>query len=355
MNKQIIEEAAEWFVEFNTGEPERATKQAFDEWLRKSPEHVRAYLELLPMWEDAAAASSASSVSADELIAMGRRPDNLIAWSGPRDSTEPSDVPRSDAFEAKRRARHFGSSALRFTLAASLVLIFVVGGIFWSQSLRGEVYTTGIGEQRTIPLADGSTVELNTDSRVRVLLSDHRRDVELAYGQALFHVAKDAARPFIVASSRARIRAVGTEFDVYRQEAGTTVTVLEGKVAVLSDVGPDDLLAPKGTPVSAGEQLTISAPIVIAQSAGPKRANVAAATAWTQHRLLFESTPLPEVVAEFNRYNRRRLIIEGRVLDNFNVSGSFASADPASLLRFLEAQPGLVVREATEGIYISKQ
>jgi len=87
----------------------------------------------------------------------------------------------------------------------------------------------------------------------------------------------------------------------------------------------------------------------------PKRANVVAATAWTQHRLVFDSTPLTMVAAEFNRYNTRHLIVEEKGLREFHISGSFASTDPSSLLRFLESQPGLTVHETAADIRISSQ
>jgi transmembrane sensor len=355
MNKQIIEEAAEWFVEFNTGEPEPLRKQAFDEWLRKSPEHVRCYLELLPLWEDAALRPTSDTTSVDELIALGRRPDTVIAWHGTQDATTRGHLKVRSALHGKRYRRRLNAVSRRFVLASSMVMVFVIGTILWSQSIRGQTFTTAVGEQRTVQLTDGSSIELNTDSRVRVRFGDHQRDVELTYGQALFHVAKDPTRPFVVASDRSRIRAVGTEFDVYLRNSSTTVTVLEGRVAVLSDERRDDSGARLATPVSAGEQITIDAPIVGAELSSPKRTDVTNATAWIQHRLRFESTPLPQVAAEFNRYNTRHLIVNDQRLRDFHVSGSFASTDPASLVRFLEAQRGLVVRETHDGIYISQQ
>lgn len=352
MNKQIIEEAAEWFVEFSTGEADRTTKQAFDEWLRKSPEHVRVYLELLPLWEDAALPVPGEHSSADELIAWARKPENIVPWSGTRDSKELGENSNRTNRTAERPP---GSRPLlpRSALAACVALaVVVVGSVFWSLT-RGETYATGVGEQRIIKLDDGSTVELNTASRVRVHFSAHQRDLDLVAGQALFRVAKDPTRPFIVASNDTRIRAVGTEFDVYRRESDTTVTVLEGQVAVLNNTArgaAGDLAA---TPLSAGEQITVKASMAAASPPLPKRANVVATTAWTQHRLVFDSTPLTMVAAEFNRYNTRHLIVEEKGLSEFHISGSFASTDPSSLLRFLETQPGLTVHETTADIRIS--
>jgi len=102
-----------------------------------------------------------------------------------------------------------------------------------------------VGEQRSIALADGSIIDLNARSRIRVRLSKDERDVELLQGQALFHVAKDNSRPFVVRSDTTVVRAVGTEFDVYRKKNGTVITVLEGRVVVESPYAATDQLSPR--------------------------------------------------------------------------------------------------------------
>jgi transmembrane sensor len=271
------------------------------------------------------------------------------------------------------------------------------------------MYVTRIGEQKLIHLADGSTLELNSRSRVRVHFSDAERDVDLLEGQALFRVAKDHARPFIVRSDATLVRAVGTQFDVYRKVSGTTVTVVEGRVAILPaglsretslQVTPEPIRSPgvTSTPsssaphsshssqglgaalttsgphtqqasnadlfpgsadaegehaifLSAGEQVTVTA----AAPPQPTPANVAAATAWTQHRLVFNGTPLTDVAQEFNRYNIRQLAVSNVELEQFHVSGVFSSTDPTSLLRFLRAQRGIRVVETDMEIRISKE
>jgi transmembrane sensor len=354
MNKQIIEEAAEWFVEFSTGDPDRSTKQAFDAWLRQSPQHVRVYLELLPTWEDAALPLPGQSASAGQLIAWARQSESVVSWHGTRESTAPAAIAAVINCQAARSPSKSRLPRIRLAWAASMVLATVGAFLFWSFNFKGQTYTTGIGEQRIIKLDDGSTVELNTASRIRVHFSKHQRDIDLSQGQALFHVAKDRTRPFIVASNVTRIRAVGTEFDVYRRESGTTVTVLEGQVTVLNNSARTNAGTADATPLSEGEQITVNAP---AAAAPPSRrhTNVSTAIAWTQHRLIFDATPLTEVAAEFNRYNTRHLIVEDKGLSDFHVSGSFASTDPSSLLRFLEAQHGLSVHESTADIRISSR
>ena len=108
-----------------------------------------------------------------------------------------------------------GSAVTRlFAFVATLALLACIAAAFlWIDSDASRTYSTGIGEQRTIQLVDGSTVELNARSRVKVRLTEHRRDVALIEGQALFRVAKDKQRPFVVRAGDAPVRAVGTEFE----------------------------------------------------------------------------------------------------------------------------------------------
>jgi transmembrane sensor len=231
------------------------------------------------------------------------------------------------------------------------------------------VYATDIGEQRTVRLADGSTVELNALSRITVTLSKTLRDIELTRGQALFHVAKDGARPFIVQSEGVTVGAVGTQFDVYRKRNGTTVTVLEGEVAVVpkrdsraereEDSAPsilgsrsDEAAGTNGATilVSAGEQVTVTPHDVQRRH----KADVAAATAWVEQRLIFDATPLGDVADEFNRYNTRKLVIADPALRSVGISGVYSTADPASLVGFLRAQPDLHVTETDAEIRVTR-
>ena len=82
---------------------------------------------------------------------------------------------------------------------------------------------------------------------------------------------------------------------------------------------------------------------------------MAAATAWTQHQLVFDASPLSDVVDGFNRYNTHQIVIEDRALDDFHVSGVYSSTDPASLVRFLRQQPGIDVIETDEGVRITRK
>jgi len=251
--------------------------------------------------------------------------------------------------------------------------LLAISAILFLQNFRAPTYAAAIGEQRSLTFADGSTVELNSRSKIVVRYSKQERRVELLQGQALFRVAKDVARPFIVKTGATLVRAVGTEFDVYQKREDTVVTVVEGRVAIMTShaaaladhdvpaaaLGPrqSNLEFPAIAPgqignilVAAGEQLTVT-PKRIQIAEHP---NIASATAWTQRQLIFESASLADVADEFNRYNERQLIVGDPRLETFHVSGVFSSTDPASLIRFLRARPELRIVETGSQIRIEK-
>ncbi len=389
LNKQIIDEAAQWFVEINEGDAGAVTREKFHAWLSLSPQHVRAYLKILPIWEEGAQLDTGANGDPAALIAWAKAANNIVPLAVPGSAegevdgaaqvsgldvgtaiATPTAAPAMTAVASANAGRAPGRplfSARRLAIAASL-LIAAGGFLAWQWSLRG-MYATGIGEQRLIALEDGSQIELNSRSRLKVRFTGRDRSIELIAGQALFQVAKDPTRPFVVRSGRTSVRAIGTRFDIYRKKDDTVVTVVEGKVAI-SPLSAPELArvsmpreqistgrAPSESPAARIVTLVAGEQIVVAPHALPKpaRANVAVATAWTQQRLVFFRTPLTEVAEEFNRYNTRQLVVKDPGLEAFHVSGTFSSTDPASLIRFLRAQPGLQVSEVGSRIEIAAQ
>ena len=439
LSPQIVEEASDWFVEFSEGNVDVTARERFDTWLRRSPEHVQAYLKITALWEDAPMLQKSRTLASKELVARVLAEGNIIALQVPEpDALMPSSAAapptaassasqqednvsaRSTRVPALEERRPVSSTAPRRFLVASperragsrlrplaiaAALLITIGASTWFYFQRG-TYSTAIGEQRSLRLDDGSTIDLNSQSKVRVRFSEHRRAIELLEGQALFRVAKDKSRPFVVATDNTHVRAVGTEFDVYRKTSGTVVTVLEGRVAVLSDLKPmvgaeqseahpqrkgdgeapqigkveasstgavakivtiphaptTDASMPETLPtplaprdgeivLAAGEQLTVTSQAV----SQPAPADVAVVTAWTQRKIAFQGAPLSEVVDEFNRYNTRRLVVSDPDLKSIKISGVFSSADPDSLLRFLRDLPNIKIHETDQQILISRK
>jgi transmembrane sensor len=209
-------------------------------------------------------------------------------------------------------------------------------------------YVSGIGERRVIHLEDGSTVTMNTRSRMRVWLTPRGRDIELLEGEALFAVAHDARRPFRVHVGHTVVEAVGTAFSVYRGEHGTKVSVVEGRVKIFAyqspaplilnpnavawtDVGASDFeRPPPPIPVSAREEAQVSrdgsAEFDVERKAVTQE-QIDHHLAWVNGQLIFENATLAETIEEFNRYNRRKLRIGDPTLAQIHLGGAFSSTN----------------------------
>ena len=351
MNTQIREAAAQWLVEFRTETPGVGARRQFAAWLCTSPEHIRAYLDALAVWEDASCYDQQRQVDIDALIACART-DHKITDLRPDDGPEMvADAPGPEKHDlhaiVSRKPglrRHLG---LR-TAIAVLLSLFINGAVTWFATDSHVAYTTQTAEQRSVPLTDGSRVDLDARSNVRANFTSHERAVELQSGQALFRVSKDPLRPFVVRVNDVRVRAVGTEFNVNRTELYTVVTVLEGRVAVIASRSSAEAVS---VTVEAGQRTTIKGDAI----AVPQDVDTALATAWTRGLLSFVATPLPEVAEEFNRFNSRRLVIASHELFDFHVTGTFRTSNPESLadfVLFLRKQPGIEVLEKGDQINV---
>lgn len=362
LSPQVLAAASSWFVEFNEGEVSVSQREEFVQWLRDSPEHVRAYVQISAHWEEGRTLGRKDGLTVEQLMELGCSD----AKSLPLDREWGSLFPAEDEGRAAYVHQSRSKAQWVLPLAAS---IFILAASFWLYERRN-LYETEIGEQRSIKLADGSTIDMNSRSRVRVNFSPSGRDVELLQGQALFSVAKDKVRPFVVHSDDTQVRAIGTRFDVYRKATGTVVTVVEGRVAVSNDsiipstseVRPEIQSRPgavaakpiaRADPsiieLAAGQQLTLTQ----AEIKIPTAVDVTAATAWTQKQIIFRDAPLTEVVEEFNRYNTRKMRIADPDILSIRISGAFSSTDPTSLLRALDLMGAFSIQETSDEVRIS--
>jgi transmembrane sensor len=219
--------------------------------------------------------------------------------------------------------------------------------------------TTDVGASRKIELADGSVVKLNTDSSLATAFGSNERRVRLAKGEAFFQVAKDARRPFVVEASGVGVRALGTAFNVRVRAESVEVLVTEGRVRVTPEPAAASATSRPvsghgigSAEVGAGERVIVSRGAVAAEKnvAGIPVARMPAeemrrALAWQAQRLDFSDTPLSEMVAEFNRYNRHQLTVSDPEPGARRFGGSFRADDWAGFVRVLRENFGMVAEE----------
>jgi transmembrane sensor len=324
----VSEQAAQWRVAFDTATPSAAERREFVEWVTRGPERVEACLRI---------ARVHSAVSRADVRWPATSAEDLVrdALAAPDDSVVPL-----RPHDSRQRETTHRRPTLRWVtaLAASVVVAACLG--WWFLQARPEQFQTKLGEQHSFLLADGSRVTLNTASQIEVRLRADHRDVRLLQGEALFEVTHDAQRPFDVYAGPVAVRDVGTRFDIDRRATRTTITVVEGRVALIAADSRTGTL-----PVlSARDRVSVD-------SAGPGAVehdvNLAETTAWMQHELVFHHRPLGEVADEFNRYNVGRIQIRSSALRAQEVTGTFRSNDVASFVAVLAGLPG--VRMVADG------
>jgi len=234
-------------------------------------------------------------------------------------------------------------------LAVAVIVLLGLAVTWFEQNFpSGSTYATTKGGFQQIVLNDHSTLELNTDTEVRVAMTRSLREVKLIRGEASFDVAHDAARPFVVVAGDTAVRAVGTRFDVRRFDGSVEVTVNEGRVAIGTSAALIKLgaIVPPSMPtVSAGETAVAGG---VGVKLRPISAEVAARKlAWQDRMLAFDAEPLAQVVAEFNRYNDRELVIRDPTVASLKIGGYFRPTNLDAFVKVLESNFG--IRATAEG------
>jgi transmembrane sensor len=329
-SRQIEQVAAEWLARGDAGAWSARDRQALDAWLGERTEHRVAFLRLQSAWQEAgrlqalAAGLPAGAMPARAPPAMEHgRPGSL---PGPPDLHRITFAPRATARAGRWRRG----------MAAALMLA-VVGSMAWGGwQLSGRQqasYASGVGELRTVALADGSRATLSSDSRLEVRMSRGERHLMLARGEAFFDVARDLRRPFVVEAQRRRVAAVGTRFSVRSDPDTLRVVVTEGKVRLESLAGADgraqpEALLPAGSVATAGRNgvLVRSLPLADAERY----------LEWRSGYLSFDDASLATAAAEFNRYSKRKLELGDAAVAQLRVGGNFRWSNTEGFVRLLE-------------------
>jgi transmembrane sensor len=307
--ERIEAAAADWLARRDNDNWTAREQQAFDAWLQESTAHRIAYLRLDSAWSGADRLAEAPGVS------VVARPAFLGRYSLQR-------------------------------IAAALALVSgaaLFAALYWPPASQ-QNYATAIGEHRTLALADGSRLTLNTATRVRASIAAGKRQVWLDSGEAYFDIAHDAAHPFVVQAGASRVTVLGTRFAVRRDGEVVKVAVVEGRVRV-EQAGQQVVLGANDTALADAHLIAM----------GRKTpAQVEQQLSWRAGRLVIDQLTLEQAAHEFNRYNRRQLVIADPALSGMVIGGSFAPENVDGFARLLQQGFGLQVESRDDKIIISR-
>lgn len=311
----IQEQADRWVMLLHSGADQAEILAQLSEWLLADPDHARAYQDAELLWQQLGQLSDYPGFSALRV--------------------SPKTIPKPS------RLRFITRPAMTLAMAASIG--FLVLGMPWLNLRLSADHMTAVGETKSLTLADGSVLHMNTQTAIAINFTANERRIRLLEGEAEFVVSKDPVRPFIVSVGDETIKALGTDFIVRCDHHQLTVTQLESRVEIQH---PDQTLSVVLNP---GEQLRH-------QHGQPFEAKTLVDTqkisAWRRGKLVFESTPLATVVAEINRYRSGEILLMGNKSANIPVSGVFDIQNLDKLIGAIEHTLAVKTLEIDEKLIV---
>lgn len=338
-NQTLSAQANAWVVKLDGDEPTAEDLQDFKVWVNQSDEHRIAFEEAVSFWDE-------MNVLTQVVL--------------PRERVEPD----TSAFSGWFQRRPVFSSAFVLVIALAAVLLTPFNN-------DPKVYQTTIGEQQTLTLSDGSTVILNTNSRLEVDYSSKLRSLKLTKGEAHFDVFHDKSRPFEVRAGKGLVRAVGTAFSVHVRRVDVEVIVTEGTVeldraepidtnvtftpsqtpeSVLGDASTAEPVAfEPGLKVTAGNMMQYDR-VMLDQVKLAVASEIEKQLSWQQGMLAFNGERLETVVEEVSRYTKLKIIIPERSTRDLKVGGLFKVGDTESLFEALRYGFNIHVKEISDDV-----
>jgi transmembrane sensor len=298
------DEAEHWFVRLLEPDCPADERAAFERWCAADPAHATAYRDVEQLWKQSQDAVKDPAIMALAQRALRREPQ-------------------------VRAPRRWVVPTFAVGLAA---LVALVVALRWPAPAdpAGVAYATAAGQQQTVTLTDGSSILLDTDSKVVVRYSQRTRRVDLLHGQAQFTVQGNHAWPFVVHAGAGTVTAVGTQFQVRLDDQATDVALLKGKLAIAAEA-PDgatqdaSLVGGQALAYDESGHITPVHPIDMPQAQG-----------WTQGKLFVHDWRLPALLAEMNRYSDTKLQLGDPSLQDIRISGVFRTNDQQTLLLLLQ-------------------
>ncbi len=333
--------ARKWYLKLEEDAGDDHLREQFEQWIGQDPTHREAFNAVVDFWSHIDGLPEIQEMRATGI-------DIFNEVSGPEESGPEEFGPQEKATIVNLRQKKPVKESLkirrswqRWAVAAMILVVFSVGFNFYGSHLPEGTYQTARGEMQTIQLADGSTVYLNTDSKLITDFTDRTRKIELLRGEAKFDVAHDENRPFIVETSRGDIRAVGTSFNIYDREEAVEIIVFEGTVAVdhkknrLDGIDAPPKLSETAVLVTDGERIVVfdnKVSIIRAANA----LELSQKNAWRNGKLIFRGQKLSDVIREMSRYTNRKIIITDDALSEMKMGGAFDIRDFEALLHAIE-------------------
>lgn len=317
--KEIQLRAAEWIMERReAGVWTDQQQTSLDAWLAESPAHLLAYWRLNATWE---------------------RTHRLAAL---RPGTPEQSGPGGAAGSLR-------PVLLRITAACAVLGVLAFGAARFYLRPSETTYATALGGHRTIALADGSRIELNTDTILHVTLARDSRTIELEKGEAVFQVRHDANRSFVVLALEHRVTDLGTKFLVREEEGQLRVALIEGRASFES---ADPRIQQHSVTMNPGDNVVATAQTMSVTKIAPQA--LARDLAWRSRMLVFDETPLVAAAAEFNRYNREKLDVADSQIAALKIDGTFRVDNTSGFLDMAQHVLGLHVEKRGEKMAISR-
>lgn len=317
--EEVLETAALWWQRLRGHEPYDAAE--FEAWLSADPSHAEALDRIKASWE-----SFDDFQTSPELLELRR-----------------SALKRAYNTGRRRWGGHLDRRAVIGASAAAVAAVIAVPLALVWRARTHRMYTTAIGEQKSVTLPDASRVTLDANSQLRVAFDADLRQIELLHGRANFEVAKDPSRPFKVHALGSVVTAIGTAFTVELREKKVSVTLFEGRIALTGGTGAS-LVDNNILPLQQVTLATAGKPVV--EAVDPHHA-----LAWREGKLFFNDEPLSEAAARMNDYSDTKITVEGPAA-GLKVSGMFMAGQTGAFVEALQAYYPIKAEHTAEGVTI---
>ncbi|WP_262692905.1 FecR family protein [Kordiimonas aestuarii] len=316
----INEQAIAWVSKLLGGTGSDADKHAYADWKEKDKRHAAASHELDRLLVDFDAAG--------------------------KQALEDEMVRELEAAAAEKTRRRFFAGVS--SIAAAFIAAVMITITMWSPVPEAQLYQTAIGERSTVTLEDGSKVQLNTGTRISVVMQRDERHITIDGGEAFFDVTRDESRPFVVTAGKSEVRVLGTKFSVRLGASSNVISVLSGLVSVAQHQDGDGE-SREVARLTAGQQVVHAAAIDRAVVDDFDESSV---FAWRTGKAFYSETPLAEVVTDLNRYFDDPLEIADVELASLPVSGTFNLNNQDVVIDALESAFSIMAVKRVDGVIL---